>query len=390
MTLAARARSRDTHPPAPGMVDSPEFPDPAPSRTGRIVTVAVLIVFATGPILWFAGLRTRSPSTPPWPAWELHAFLDGGYTEDLQRHLEESSPLTATLRGLHRDASFLLGLDTDAGYVAGRGGFWFVRGSLSPGATATTGRAARTTFFASVATWCQERGVRLLAVPVPDKRRVYPDRLPQSHRAAPTLASRYRELLDELDAAGIASVDLATAMARWRTERLAEPLFAARDSHWTFEGTVRVAEHVADELRRRGWLADAPRTPLAAGPVQRLPAATDLVRAAGFLPGGTVEKLVTEALVVGDVRVPEDAPAPVLALAGDSFSGRNLPTTLTAALGTPLDDDGAIPAKGPGPGLVDTMGRIDRGELDATTIVWVFVERAMASEFGWTPLPPGP
>ena len=98
----------------------------------------------------------------------------------------------------------------------------------------------------------QERGIKLVVMPVPGKPSVYPDQV--TGRAAgrerqfrsPTLA-----LLDSLQRQGVATVDLFAAFQTARESGGREntgPLYLARDTHWTPLGAQIAAQAVAAKL----------------------------------------------------------------------------------------------------------------------------------------------
>jgi len=100
----------------------------------------------------------------------------------------------------------------------------------------------------------KERGIALVAMPVPGKPSVYPDQITrreigkQQQFRSPTL-----ELLDALRREGVATVDL---FAAFRGARSAAgsgaadgPLYLAQDTHWTPRGAQLAAQTVATQLR---------------------------------------------------------------------------------------------------------------------------------------------
>ena len=101
----------------------------------------------------------------------------------------------------------------------------------------------------------ERRGIRLVVVPVPGKPSVYPDRL--SGRAGHGAAvSHTQQLIGSLRAAGVETVDLFDAFARWRREENAggtPSLYLLRDTHWTGTTACRTAGLIAARIRELGW-----------------------------------------------------------------------------------------------------------------------------------------
>jgi hypothetical protein len=97
-----------------------------------------------------------------------------------------------------------------------------------------------------------------MVMPAPGKPSVYPDRLSRRASATDGLAlSHTRELIGRLRAAGVETIDILEEIERWRKEDAgsAEPYYLMRDTHWSGQTARRVAELVAAEIRRRGWIA---------------------------------------------------------------------------------------------------------------------------------------
>ncbi len=98
------------------------------------------------------------------------------------------------------------------------------------------------------------RGIELLVVPVPGKPSVYPDQLTiRAGEGGDPIPSSARELLVELEADGVATVDLFSVFRRARAQAPAATLYLARDTHWTPRAARLAAEAVADHLRELGW-----------------------------------------------------------------------------------------------------------------------------------------
>ncbi len=108
----------------------------------------------------------------------------------------------------------------------------------------------------------QERGLKLLVVPVPNKASVYPEQVTSRYSGKPDAFSSPTEgLLRILDKHGVETVDLFAAFrdARKTTSVQDEsPLYLARDTHWTPKGAAIAAEAVAKRLRELGWTPEHP------------------------------------------------------------------------------------------------------------------------------------
>ncbi|MBK8975739.1 MAG: hypothetical protein IPM29_07420 [Planctomycetes bacterium] len=362
-------------------------------RRAAMLVAAFAALIACGPLAFALGWRAHTRSTPRTPQWDRDRFLDGSLSVDLAAWLSESSPVTVTARGLHNELHWLLGSYELAEVAPGRAGSLFLRGTLAPGMEATE-RAARSAVMRRVARWAERCGIELLAVPVPDKRRILPELLlPADRRAAAALDDRYDRLVGELRDAGIAVVPLAHAMARWHAERPLEELYGRRDTHWTAAATTRVAELVAAQLDAAGSLAAILPDPVVALPAVTTEVETDLGGMLGFDPDSAIARLYRESRELFGVQLAAEdgasTPIPValdeagIALCGDSFARQGFGDSLMAATGRLVDRRGVVGGGGPLTGLAALAGRIAAGAEPPRVVVWCFVERAMA-EPHWT------
>ena len=141
----------------------------------------------------------------------------------------------------------------------------------------------------------ENRGIRLLVVPVPGKASVYPEML--TRRAmdgnlkieSPTL-----ELMDDLQRHGVQTVNLFQSFLEQKPRQLAdEALFLARDTHWTPTGAKLAAETVAQRIKALDWEPKETREYLTRPIwVKRYGDILEMIRMPGFLtrfPGEVVE-----------------------------------------------------------------------------------------------------
>lgn len=102
------------------------------------------------------------------------------------------------------------------------------------------------------------RGIQLLVLPAPNKESIYPEQL--SRRAGglrQAVSQRTRSLLEGLNAAGVEVVDLFALFAEAKSAN-GNPLYLARDTHWSPAGLELAAWAVAERLRERGWIEPGP------------------------------------------------------------------------------------------------------------------------------------
>ncbi|MBI5850290.1 MAG: hypothetical protein HZB39_04520 [Planctomycetes bacterium] len=365
--------------------------DPLPRPRAILLIVGFCVAIAIGPVCWFAGARVHTRATPPAPAWETRAVLDGDYTKALEKHIVESSPVTLALRGAYRDAWMGLGLLDTGNAVLGRGGQLFFWYTLQAPAAFARDRAARRALLAGYRARCEALGVRLVLVPVPDTASVLPELLPEGFVLPESRRRLYADLAGEAREAGIETVDLLEAMRAWRRARPEETLYQARDTHWTLTACQRAAELVAQRLTGLGWLDAIPRASLRAQPAQERPGLGDLAEQTGLAPDGAFGSVIRDrmrwiAVFVRDANGGErplatDEPDAAIAVAGDSFADIGFVPALCGHLGRLVDASGVLPAGGPRSGLEATLMRIERGELRVRVIVWEAIERSWAEDW---------
>lgn len=362
--------------------------DPLPRTRAILLIVGFCASIAMGPVLFLLQGRVQTRSTPPLPALELRAVLDGEHPKALEKHLVESSPVTHAIRGAYRDLWMGLGLLETGNAVIGRGGQLFLWGTLDEPRLFARDHAPRQRHLAAIARRAAALGVTLLLVTVPDTARVLPELLPEGREIPPARRALYGEVLAEARAHGIDALDLAAAMAVLRRSRPEEALYQATDTHWTLEACFRTAELVVRHLEDQGVLAAIPRASLrAAASMQRM-GLGDLAEQTGLSPDGAFGPLVRAPIrwIGLFVRGPDGSertldqrePDAGLAVAGDSFADVGFVPALAGHAGRLVDAGGVLPAGGPRRGLDDTLARIERGELRARVVVWVVVERSFA------------
>lgn len=178
--------------------------------------------------------------------------------------LEDQSLVAKRLRPWAQYARFRLIADAGEKAVIGRDDWLFYR----PGVQCATQRipaplqqdapqeplAAIVSFRDQLAA----RGIRLLVVPAPNKESIYPEMLTRRAEGAGVVVCRQtRELLDQLAAAGVETLDLFAEFRRAKQEQgpsQGQALYLVQDSHWSPQGVERAARAAARFLIERDWV----------------------------------------------------------------------------------------------------------------------------------------
>ncbi len=179
------------------------------------------------------------------------------------------------------------------------------------------------------------RGIKLIVVPVPNKPMICSDAL--SAAAAPLQNPSFAEFKKQLDAEGVAVIDLTEDLAALRRSG-AEP-FLKTDTHWTVEGMTIAARRLAAAT---GVKPSEPQP-------KRITSVTNLGDIAVMLKLPNCERrFPAETVKLADYGIRTDRNSDILLL-GDSFAniysseslkwGENggLAETLGAMLGHPID-----------------------------------------------------
>jgi SGNH hydrolase-like domain, acetyltransferase AlgX len=216
-----------------------------------VVAVFLAVIMAPGVIQSVFELRDgerpraldvfRQPPT----AGNLHAY---------EQSLEETSLVVKQLRPWVQYFEWRFLADAGENAVVGRDGWLFYRPSVRYLVERQTGApeskvADPLQAIRSFRDQLQERGIRLLVVPVPNKESVYPGMLAtRAEGAGVVVCEQTRRLLDQLDQAGVEYVDLFAVFRRASQEESrsrSRRLYLAQDSHWSPEGAQVAAAAAA-------------------------------------------------------------------------------------------------------------------------------------------------
>lgn len=206
-------------------------------------------------------LRTRSQL--PSPPLTVAAALDGSWMLAKERQLREDSPVVWRLRSAWNELRYRLGAPQSAQVHFGKDEWFYIRESVLPDRAAYDAAApARQAFLAAVRDLVRAAGAELFVCIVPDKARVHPEPCYEGGVLPAAKAGNYAAILAELEALGIATVDLAAAMAAERARDPAAELYYRRDTHWRPAGALAAGRAIAAALEARYGDRLGPRSPM--------------------------------------------------------------------------------------------------------------------------------
>lgn len=382
---------------------------------GAVLFLSALFAVPVTQLAWWttAGeireqYRTFGYVAAPRPS--VDAVLDGSYMLQLERHLQEESPLVWEVRGAYNEWRYRLGLLQTDKVRVGSDGWMFYRQGMAPDAAVVEGmHEHRIAAFAAVKAALQQMGAGLFVVVLPDKDRLYPEFAYADGRMPPLKARLYPLLMQELQAAGVSHLDADAVLQQAKAAAPAELLYCRRDSHWTPLGARTVAAAMAEALER------GPQAPLLGPPADGLAvtefAAVDLLPDLVGLCGmryvmrpmpelGARFPFPASALtasLVESKRYFRIAPAggaeaaarlrraSALALAGTSFSGDNGAAFYAMALRRPFHDEVVMVGAGALAPMQAVLAHLLAAPGSIRLVVWEIVERGVL-EAGWTAL----
>jgi hypothetical protein len=362
-------------------------------KVSGVVFAAMLLA---APLAHVGFGSVHSMAVPAWPPFQAEHYRSGAVMRFTEIWFDAATPASAWLRGGRRNLWWQLGLFESKDVHIGKDGWLFAEQTLhmdeAAFAAAASGRRA---FLEALRQRCESLGVALVAVPVPDKSSVYTDWLASEDVRDPAKAGLYGRIVTEFRQAGIATVDLGEAFGAPKRSALAPDeafggdRYYARDTHWGPRGMSDAAREIVARLQQWG-IHDRLDTPVHydedAGQDgvpnvvldERLP---DLVSMLGLPGGGAIEQSLRHAKFWMTVTIDGDEPdrrqpTASLAVCGDSFAFKGLFWPLALASGQLVDSVGCVPARGPFVGLLETLHRLEQGDLQAKVVVWAFIERS--------------
>ena len=312
------------------------------ARLSPLAGVVMLVFLGAGlaSVLWAMFVSDKVALQPAQaPTWEQ--VSEGAVTHRIAKELA-NVPFAERAADIERAASWLLLGDTGSRVRQGCNGWLFIADELSIHPHAEVNSAAKAQKVIELRQQLAAQGIELLVALVPDKSRVVADQRCGIARS-PRLAERGRQWLGVVQAAGVASLDLAPQL-----QPLGDAAFLRTDTHWSEKGADTAAQAIAAQVATLGVEA-VPATQFSATPGEPALRPGDLVRLAGldWLPlalqpqpekvGATQFKEAADAAddaLLGEDDLFGDSQLPNIAVIGTSFSrNSNFIPFLERALG---------------------------------------------------------
>lgn len=257
----------DTHP------DIPAGEAPFSLRE-RVLASTLLLVMLAG--AWQAVAAWHNPeSLAPVPrGW--HDFTEGRTTLKLEKQMDAYLPAREQLVAFANSLRYLLLRGGGKDVVVGRDGWLFLTEEVRYDPPEKQPQYTRIELLAETHHRLQEQGVRLLVALVPDKARLYPDRLPFG-RYPGYNQGRYRDALVALRQRGVPVADLLSPLAE---AARTQPTYYRTDTHWDNHGAAVAAQTIAQTVLADGPCEPATRFDTVTGQVEQRPG--DLLRMMGL------------------------------------------------------------------------------------------------------------
>lgn len=222
-----------------------------PSRHALLAAIALGSVMVFG--AWQISAAARDPGGFDFPRTWLD-FREGRTTLGLEKQLDHKLPARETLIAFANSVRYVTTGGTGDKVRPGLDDWLFSVEELQFFKDANAHQKDRLATLTHAASALKTQGVTLLIALVPDKARVYARQLPGGQYPH-WHADRYSSILGTLNAQGVETVDLFSALSRDSATTL---FYYRTDTHWNQLGAQRAGEAVA--ARVKTLLPDLPQT----------------------------------------------------------------------------------------------------------------------------------
>ncbi len=313
----------------------------------------------------------------PWkgvePTWS--GLRDGSVARAVEHNAAARSATAELIRPRYNEAIWALCAVTTPAVTEGRDHWLFL--SLTahnyppPGATELLAEEAH--LSARLVRWFAAHGAAVIAVPVPNKETMAPEKLPSDSHVSPI----YPAVIAAFREQGIEVVDLEPVLDLRRGD-----FYLRNDTHWTPAGSERAALAVGDMARRR--FRDAIPGRAVKAVFHHLPDEIrrgDLQRMLGFEPDSWADTQFTTR--TSSVYVVREDTGPVIdddsavVVCGTSFSAHFGFASMVAGALQRYVADRTTPGRGPTVKLLELAEAVRAGRAFPRLIVWEMPERSL-------------
>ena len=216
-----------------------------PARYAVVAAVTFIGVMLLG--FWQIAAASWSPSQLDFPRTWLD-FREGRTTGGLEKQLDKKLPSRTTLIATANSLRYLLTRGGGEQVRVGSGGWLFLTDELKYESKASEHLDTRAKLFGDAAKGLDKQGVKLVVVLVPDKARLYSDKLTGSQYPSYNL-SRYQDSLVALGRQNVSVVDLLSPLTSASAQA---QVYYSSDTHWNQAGAEISANAVALAVRQLG------------------------------------------------------------------------------------------------------------------------------------------
>lgn len=245
-------------------------------------------------------------------------FREGRSTSALEKQLDQKLPARASLIAVANTVRYLLTGSAGEQVRVGRDAWLFLTEELRFEANASEHLRARTALLGAAARALERQGVKLVVALVPDKARVYANKLASGHYPAYN-HTRYQNTLNLLRTQGVSTVDLLQPLSQAAARA---QVYYRTDTHWNQAGAQVAAQTIASAIGRLNLALESTTfiNVQSGGEVQR---PGDLIRLMGM--DGAPEALAPRADLEAPITTRQTSADTVTSLFGDS----TVPVVLT-------------------------------------------------------------
>ena len=328
------------------------------------------------PLLFVAGLAL--PGAYSIAKVEVHQPdldpLKGAYQRAYETSFVDAFPMTFSAQALLNTATLALFGEANSEVVIGQGDWLFTSEEFRPPEEAPNFAA----ILQDTRTRLAEHEIELLPVIVPDKARIYTEKLPRARSGA--IETRYESALSAVRAQGFVGVDLTSALLAGRQT---SETFMRTDTHWSPAGASLAAKELADAT----GLIKAGNSDVTTQTLPNAPFDGDLmpfVETGPFAPWVGIEPEeigVQQTVLTQDNGLGLFGEADIgIVLVGTSFSARaefNFAGALSQATGLEVVN---LATQGQGP-FTPMVEALDAGtilEINPRFVVWEIPERYLS------------